>query len=806
MGSRRETTAFAAALLALIAVFFHESLFGGKVLSPADVLLVEASFQGEAKTGGGGEYEPQNRLLMDPVLQFQPWLEFNRSMLRQGRLPLWNPHAGCGVPHLANGQSAVFDPFNLIAYAGTVDQALGPMAALRLWTAGLGMFLLARAWGAGFWGRWFAGLVYPFCGFLIVWLLYPVTPVAIWLPWLLLATDRVLFRPSAGRVGWLALVVGLVLVGGHIQTSAHVLLAAGLFALWRGGTARTPWRDRWQRLGAWSAGIVLGLALAAAQIIPLGFYLAKSRVWGDRRHEMKSWQTLVRPRWLDAVCTVFPYAYGSQRRGHPNLARGLGVNNLNESAGGYTGLATLIWLAPLALDRRGRRSEIVFLAALGLFGTAGALRLPPLDNLLRALPVLEVTDNRRLALWVAFSLSLLGGFGLESLARGSRVPRGWIAAWLVAALVMGGIASAAPRLEPRLRERAECHYRDRMQECDEATATRLEARVRRQVQAALAFIPRYYGLAASELLLLASLAAAGRRNNQVARRLPGFLLALTLVDLFGFGMDLNPSIPAEIQHLESPVIGRLRARLKPGERALGCGEELPPNVLSRYGLDDPRNYDSVELARSLNWFEPLFEPSEEPLSSRRRMTWAGVRRARERLEESSVAAVVAATAPPADAFPNVERAGQVFISWLNPRALAESQGGGTLSTIRREPGRIELHSSAAKADLVVIRETDDPGWRAHIDGAPAPLIAEGTFLAISVPAGDHLIVLEYEPPEIFYAIVISALGVLGTILALTDPVPFWIPGISNTGLGRTQAPGLESSCDLTGHLGPAHQF
>ena len=58
-----------------------------------------------------------------------------------------------------------------------------------------------------------------------------------------------------------------------------------------------------------------------------------------------------RPRLLDAVCTAAPYVYGSQRRGHPNLARALGVHNLNESAGGYAGLATLIWLAPLAVDR-----------------------------------------------------------------------------------------------------------------------------------------------------------------------------------------------------------------------------------------------------------------------------------------------------------------------------------------------------------------------------------------------------------------------------------------------------------------------
>ena len=296
MGAWRETATFAAALIVLLTAFLHESLFGGKVLSPADVLLVEASFQSEDRVDAGAEYEPLNRLLMDPVLQFQPWLEFNRSMLRQGRLPLWNPHAGCGTPHLANGQSAVFDPLNLMAYAGAVAPSLGPMAAARLWIAGLGMFLLARVWGAGRWGRWFAGLVYPFCGFLVVWLLYPVTAVAVWLPWLMLATERVLRQPGAGKMGSLALFVGLVLFGGHIQTSAHVLLAAGFLALWRAASESASWRDRWRRLGVWSAGIVLGLVLAAVQILPLGCYLAKSRVWGDRRHEVKSWQILVRPR------------------------------------------------------------------------------------------------------------------------------------------------------------------------------------------------------------------------------------------------------------------------------------------------------------------------------------------------------------------------------------------------------------------------------------------------------------------------------------------------------------------------------
>ena len=775
MGRSHEVLAFCLCLSLCVAAFFHESLFGGKVLSPADVLLVSASFRDEE----AADYEPANRLLMDPVLQFQPWLDFNRRMIRQGQLPLWNSFAGCGAPHLANGQSAVFDPFHLIAYLGSTPQAYAFMAAGRLWMAGLGMFLLARSWGLGLWGRWFAGLTYPFCGFLVVWLLFPVTPVAIWMPWLFLTTDRVLQSPGARASAWLAVAVALTIFGGHIQTSAHVLLAGGLYA-----AVSIGWRAcqgaRWRHaMLAWSAGTTLGLGLAAVQILPLGFYLTKSSVWSDRRGERSAWWQLERPRLLDAACTAVPYMYGSQRRGHPNLARALGVHNLNESAAGYSGLATLMWLAPLAVATHRRSRHGAFLIGLVLIGMLGAFRLPPIDNLLRALPVLEVTDNRRLTLWIAFGLSLLGGMGLDNLSQTRRLPRSWLYAWIAVALFLTLAAAVVPRFEDVLRHRAAAHYRHAALVAAGADPAAYQERADRQVRQALEFLPQYYGLVGIELGMLALLALHVRRTQASPAWIAPALIAMTLFDLALFGFDLNPAISPEIQAFEPPVIRRLRQQLPADGRALGIGEELPPNTLMRFGLRDVRNYDSVEMASNLAWLSPLYERTQAPLSSRGEINWRGVVAARDRLLDSGVSAVVGASPPPEGAFERVERVGRVFIAWQSGKPWAQSETTRTRIEASHGDGSAHIFVDAPEPDRITVRESYDPGWHGWLDGKPVKIeVKSAFFFNINIPRGHHELILKYDPIEVRGGLLISVMALACLILVLTGNRLFWIPGIT----------------------------
>jgi len=66
--------------------------------------------------------------------------------LRDGRLPLWNPHEGTGKPLFAEGIHAVLHPVSLVA-AAVAPSSIDFLILAYLVTAALGAFALARELG-----------------------------------------------------------------------------------------------------------------------------------------------------------------------------------------------------------------------------------------------------------------------------------------------------------------------------------------------------------------------------------------------------------------------------------------------------------------------------------------------------------------------------------------------------------------------------------------------------------------------------------------------------------------------------------
>ena len=59
----------------------------------------------------------KNGAMPDIITQIYPWRHLAVELWKQGQIPLWNPYSFSGTPLLANYQSAVLSPFNILFFA-----------------------------------------------------------------------------------------------------------------------------------------------------------------------------------------------------------------------------------------------------------------------------------------------------------------------------------------------------------------------------------------------------------------------------------------------------------------------------------------------------------------------------------------------------------------------------------------------------------------------------------------------------------------------------------------------------------------
>jgi uncharacterized membrane protein YfhO len=86
--------------------------------------------------------------------------------------------------------------------------------------------------------------------------------------------------------------------------------------------------------------------------------------------------------------------------------------------------------------------------------------------------------------------------------------------------------------------------------------------------------------------------------------------------------------------------------------------------------------------------------------------------------------------------------------------------------VRRSPTRVELEAQAARDGYLVLGETWAPGWRAWIDGRPAPVLrANVIHRAVKLPSGRHRVEFRYVPTAFRLGLYATA-AALAVLLAL----------------------------------------
>jgi hypothetical protein len=797
-GLRRRPTLAAAVFFVLLSLLmFAPGLVPGRVMSASDLLWSATPWQPESPPG----VKPlgSNHDQADSVQVFAPFLEATRERLPD--VPLWNPSLMGGRPYLADMQSAVFSPFNVPGYLMSPERAAALSAALKLFVAAFGMFLLARALGMRFGGALAAGVVFGLSLWMVTWVTWPTVSVWAWLPWMCMFADLLLRRPGPLPFAGVAVVVALQFFGGHPESCFHVLIAATAFWIIRLVSLRPAGAGAVaRRVAVFGLALAAGTALAAAALIPFFELLAHSADVEARSYLGSSHQA---PRYLLGL-------FLDDYWGRPTRVSLVFPSAMEERAYYLGALALMLGVAGLVLRPTPQRIA-------GALGGAAALAvatgLPPLFDVVSRLPAFDTSHNSRLAIVFVFAASLLAGWGLDELAQTPAAPR---RARLVVGLCLALLV--APLLLMALEGTLGLERLGRALELAWGFADPEPGEPAREQVVRLASLLEWLVLAAGA----AALVALRLRGRLAGGAFAALAVALLVLDLFKAGMGWNPAITTQnARPPATPAIRFLQARVP--ERFVGLDSQtkqwlpnpLTPDLAMRFGLLDARGYDyPVERRYERLWhryiasnqtclyaFCPqsassrpealralgllgvthlLQNPADPPLDR------AGLSVAYEgsdaRITRNANALPRAFVVARQAVAPDDNAALELVMAKTTPlRSVAVTEepvpglragsGAGQPAGEARitvdEPERVEAEVRAREDAMLVVTDSFFPGWKASLDGQDAEVRRVDYLLrGVAVPAGSHHVELRYQPLTWRLGWITSALAALALCVVI----------------------------------------
>lgn len=780
-------------------VFLWGPLVGGEVLSPAAMLYDLVPWRPYAPPDLGAYSNPT---LIDAAVDFYPWLRYARESLHAGIPPLWNPFALSGTPFIANAQTALFSPFNLPFWTVSFNYAFGLSAALKLWVAAFGAYLLTRELQAGFFPGLLAGLSFAFCAFNVVWLSHPHVNVSVMLPVALWSAERTIRRGRGSDGLLVALLSAIAFLGGHPGTQLHLLAALGIYATVRlAAMPRLSGRKRLQRSAILALGVGLAVVLAAVALLPAALLVPEStgmaqRSGGGKTLPLQSVGTALFPDWW----------------GRPSAVDLGGPINFNERTM-YVGAVALL-LAGVGLISAGGWATKLPLLALALVGLEVPLGLPPLDWAYSRLPVFGNALNARLILLFQLAVAVLAAMGLQRLFDGRPTGRH---AWVILATVAVPAIAAVTKLGPSLHEL-------RM------TANHFLTGADYPSMPTVISLTSVVWWTALGTALTAAIWLRRRAGAWVAASV---IVALAAVDLAHFAHGYQPSAPPSKVFPPTPPSISFLKRHDAGERivAVGPGFALLPDSAMRYELRDIRGHDppqpdrryarllaaatvntrpsqaGIRTASPIGLEIPVLtsagrhvlnvlgarwvlQPPELPPPRMRALTrsydgrdatiYRNAHAAPRALVPRRVTqaadadhalrlVLIGARSGPASGLDRRRRRGvqAVKLSGFDPRrqAIVEGvwprvrTGAGSVRVVGDQNSEVELRVDLQRGGLVVLNDVLKEGWSVDVDGRPAqPLRVNTVFRGVEVPAGAHSVRWRYRVPGLHLGMAITALG------------------------------------------------
>ncbi len=291
------------------------------------------------------------------------------QQLKENKIPIWNPHIGMGYPTLAEGQTAIFFPPNLILFRILpFVWAYNITLVFSFVLAGWGTYLFARSIGLGKIASTYSGIIFPLGGFFVFHVQHHnLLQTASITPWLFWATNEFIKKKSTSFLCLLSLLVALQLFAGFPQIVAYSLSFVMLYFIihaWKFN------KNKYLYSIFFLISIFAGFLIAAIQLLPTAEFLSNS----DKTNNPKEILEDFPYKMENLKQFINPYILGSPKDGsYPGWIRGQRGVFWENSA--YVGLIPLILFAALSFALFRKNFENKKLALISILSIVISLSL-----------------------------------------------------------------------------------------------------------------------------------------------------------------------------------------------------------------------------------------------------------------------------------------------------------------------------------------------------------------------------------------------------------------------------------------------
>jgi hypothetical protein len=700
-----------------------------------------------------------------------PTYTYVAEQIKNHTIPLWNPHLFAGMPQAADVQTALFYPLNWILFL-FVNVDYGSLEWLLIahyWLASVFTYLFLRDVGLRRLGALVGAVAFAFCGFMVAHFGHlPMVPVATWIPLLLLALRRARLEPGWAGWGWsiaAGLCTAMSLLAGHVQIFAYGLMAAALLWLLLLFDRKpvTPGSAAiWAARGALALALALGIG--AVQILP-SLELSTQSVRSALSYEEA---TAFPAQPVTLINLVLPRVFGSNPTNYT-----FGQWQTTENWG-YCGVITLaLAAAGLALRRTRMLAFFALLAALALVLMAGDLTIVS-GWIYKFVPGFsKLRDQGRALVLLGLGLAGLAAYGADALVAsisGSVQARAIAKWWLIG--LSGFIALAAFGVMPAL-------YKE---------AIMTQGSEYGKLPGAINDL----GMAILWLGLLAATGWAALRGRLSPSLLGVSLVALLVLDIFSPNSEFNPTTADVIagfknfdaisflhksdtggtvgipQRLNSDT--NVQDRWQPSSAMLfdlyDTGGAWNPLKLERYDhlWDVAKHYPDTPLYDLTGAAFQVISPTLTAHSGQPKWSLAYEQPDLQIYQDKNAlprAFLVheAAVEPRIDSLILAIRRFDVdprhTVLFQSGNAVQSKQPGTaevgkltgeTVRATRYTPNAVDIEVQSTSPGWLVLTDAWYPGWQATVNGTSAPvLIADYAYRAVSVPAGTHMVSMQFRP-------------------------------------------------------------